>query len=248
MTIKATRSPLHNNWKSVSTTTYTIVNEEVIVCDPTSNAINLTLPPSSATGGRRELTIIDNTGQAATNNITLTAAGSDTINGAATYVITSAYAMVRLVDGGGGKWSTSTNATLTATAAEINNRDHGQPALATISPAAGASNICLVTITVKDGAGVAITGPTNLVVTLSDASSGAGLTATTASGNVVAGASGVDLATLVAKKALHVQTTAAGVYILSITDAAKTGFYVCAFIPGLKGIVSAQLVTGNYGP
>jgi hypothetical protein len=64
---------------------------------------------------------------------------------------------------------------------------------------------------------------------------------------VAAGTSGVDLATLVSKKALHVQTTAAGVYILSITDTAKTGFYVGVFMPGLKAVVSSAAGAGNYG-
>ena len=78
-------------------------------------------------------------------------------------------------------------------------------------------------------------------------STGAGLTATTASGTVQAGASGTDLGTLTAKKALACRTTAAGLYILAITDTAKTGFYPVVTIPGRKLIVGAQLVTGNYG-
>lgn len=122
-----------------------------------------------------------------------------------------------------------------------------QPTSVAFSVAAGGSNVSLVTITVKDAAGNAVTGPVDLDITLSDAATGAGLTATTASGAVAAGASGVDLATLVSKKALRVQTTAAGVYILSITDSAKTGFYVTAALGGKKAFVSSQLVTGNYG-
>ena len=125
--------------------------------------------------------------------------------------------------------------------------DRGSPVTATISPAAGGSNVCLVTITVKDGQGNAVAGPVAMDVTLSDAATGAGLTGTTASGAVAAGASGVDLATLVSKKALRVQTTAAGVYTLSITDTAKTGFYVCVFLGGRLAVVGAQLQTANYG-
>jgi hypothetical protein len=136
---------------------------------------------------------------------------------------------------------------ITPTAAEINGRLTGQPQTATISPAAGSANVCLVTITIKDGTGAAATGPVVFDVLLSDAATGAGLTATTTSGAVAAGASGTDLATLVSKKALKVQTTAAGVYVLSITDTAKTGFYPVVQIPGLKAVVGAQLVAGNYG-
>lgn len=135
-----------------------------------------------------------------------------------------------------------------ATAAELNNRDHLQPALATISAAAGATNVCEVTVTIKDGTGTAVTGPVVFDLLLSDSATGAGLTATTASGAVAAKASsGTDLSTLVSKKALKVQSKADGTYILSITDSSKTGFYPVVQIPGLKAIVGSQLVTGNYG-
>ena len=123
----------------------------------------------------------------------------------------------------------------------------GQPASCTLAAAAGAANISLVTIQVKDDNGNNITAPTVLVVSLSDAASGAGLTATTASGAVAAGASGVDLDAMVSKKALYVQTDATGKYILSITDTAKTHFYVVAEIPGKKVNVSAQLADASYG-
>lgn len=137
---------------------------------------------------------------------------------------------------------------VTATAAEITALVDNQPCTATLTPAAGSSNVCEVTIQVLNGAGVAVAYPVVLDVLLSDAATGTGLTATSASGAVAAKASsGTDLSTLVSKKALKVQTKANGTYILSITDAAKTGFYVVAHIPGLAPSVSAQLVTGNYG-
>lgn len=125
------------------------------------------------------------------------------------------------------------------------------PASASFTPAAGGANVSLVSIQVKDAAGVALTRSVMLEVWLSDAATGIGLTATTASGAVGAGASGTDLIAQVAKKLTLVQTNAAGLYILSITDAAKTGFFVCAQVVG-EGSgpafqVSAQLVTGNYG-
>ncbi len=119
----------------------------------------------------------------------------------------------------------------------------------TFSAAAGGANVCEITITIVDAAGVAVPGVFNFDLWLSDAATGAGLTATTASGAVaVKTSSGVDLATLVSKKALRVQTLATGVYILSITDAAKTGFYPCAQVPGVgTTMVGAQLITANYG-
>ena len=123
------------------------------------------------------------------------------------------------------------------------------PQQVSFAAAAGSANVCEITITVKDARGNAIANVFNLDIWLSDAATGEGLTATTASGTVAAKASsGTDLATLVSKKALRVQTKATGVYILSITDTSKTGFYPCAQVPGLgKPNVGAQLVTGNYG-
>jgi hypothetical protein len=121
------------------------------------------------------------------------------------------------------------------------------PASVTLTPAAAGANVSEVTITVKDGAGVTLPGVFNFDLWLSDAASGAGLTATTASGAVAAKASsGADLGAFTAKKALRCQTLATGVYTLSITDSSKTGFYVCASVAG-RTFVSAQLSAGSYG-
>jgi hypothetical protein len=123
------------------------------------------------------------------------------------------------------------------------------PANITFTPAAGTTNVCEVTVTVRDARGNAIAGVFNFDLWLSDAATGAGLTATSASGAVAAkSSSGTDLSVFSPKKAIRVQTLATGVYVLSITDTAKTGFRVCAQVPGLdKTVVSAALVTANYG-
>jgi hypothetical protein len=113
--------------------------------------------------------------------------------------------------------------------------------------AAGAANVTEVTITVKDENLDAVAKVHNLDVWLSDDADGEGLTATTASGAVAAKASsGTDLATLVSKKALRVQTKKTGVYVLSITDTAKTAFKVCASING-TAVVLCTLATASYG-
>jgi hypothetical protein len=118
----------------------------------------------------------------------------------------------------------------------------------TITPAAGSANVCLVTFQVQDGQGNNVAQAFELLVYLSDDPAGNGLTATTASGTVGAGANGTDLSAKVSKKAIDVLTDTTGKYILSITDNAKTGFYPCCTTPG-TGVVQAgaQLVTGNYG-
>lgn len=115
--------------------------------------------------------------------------------------------------------------------------------------AAGGANVCEVTITALGANGSAIAVPTTLNVWLSDAATGLALTGTAASGTVQAkAASGEDRLVKTAKKNLEVQTLATGIYILEITDTAKTGFYVCADIPS-TGIpaVSSQLQTADYG-
>lgn len=136
----------------------------------------------------------------------------------------------------------------TATKDELNLTD-GAPATVTMAAAAGGSNICEVTFTVKDAAGATIAAVHHIDVYLSDAATGQGLTGTSASGTVQAkSASGTDLQVYSAKKALRVQTLATGVYVLEITDSAKTTFYPCVVHPLTgKVIVGTRLVAGNYG-
>jgi hypothetical protein len=122
------------------------------------------------------------------------------------------------------------------------------PASLTFTAASAGSNVCEVTIQATDKSGASVAGVFSLDVYLSDAATGVGLTATSASGTVAAKtASGADIGTFTAKKALRVQTLATGAYILEITDTAKTTFYVV----GVTGLgvtkVSAILATGDYG-
>ena len=106
-----------------------------------------------------------------------------------------------------------------------------------------------VTISVTDIDGNALAGVWALDVWVSDAATGLGLTATTASGTVAAksASTGVDLGVLTAKKATRVTTNASGAYTVAIVDTAYTGFYVAASIPSLGiAAISRQLVTGDY--
>lgn len=125
----------------------------------------------------------------------------------------------------------------------------GLPYTITMAAAAGASNVCEVTFTVKDAAGATIAAVHHFDLYLSDAATGAGLTATSASGTVTnKTASGVVLDIQSAKKAVRVQTLATGIFILEITDTAKTAFYPVAVLPATgKAVVGTQLITANYG-
>lgn len=116
----------------------------------------------------------------------------------------------------------------------------------TITPAAGAANVCNVSIQFKDGAGTNIARQIPYTFYLSDSSTGAGVTATSASGTVTH-TTGVDIAVLTAKKVIYGITNSSGLAVVAITDTVKTGFYCVASQPDDQITVSAQLVTGNYG-
>lgn len=123
----------------------------------------------------------------------------------------------------------------------------GIPTGVTYSTAKGSANVCLVSYQLVDCYGNPVASSFSFDAFLSDAATGLGLTATTASGAVAAGASGAVLGILTASKAFRVQTTATGLFILSITDSAKTGFYPVAQLPGRQPIVAPQLVAASYG-
>jgi predicted RecA/RadA family phage recombinase len=125
--------------------------------------------------------------------------------------------------------------------------DDGLPISVAMAAAAGAANVTEVTITVKDAANNTVAAVHHMDVWLSDDAAGEGLTGTTASGTVTnKAASGIVLSTYTAKKALRVQTLKTGVFVLEITDTAKTAFKVCASLNG-KAVVGLTLATGNYG-
>jgi hypothetical protein len=123
----------------------------------------------------------------------------------------------------------------------------GTPYYVKFASATDGTNKSKVTLTVCDYEGVAVAACHVLDIILSDDAGGAGLTGTTASGNVVAGAKGVDLQAVTAKKHLRVQTDAAGIYELSITDTSKTQFYVCAAGANIPFHVAGRVLTAKYG-
>ncbi len=123
----------------------------------------------------------------------------------------------------------------------------GIPTGVTITNAAGGTQYyCDVTFQVTDLAGVAVAGIFEIDVWLSDAATGAGLTATTASGGITAETSdGAILGVMTASKAVTAQTNASGIFVLRIVDSAKTAFYPCACV-SVQTIVGAQLTTASY--
>jgi hypothetical protein len=120
---------------------------------------------------------------------------------------------------------------------------------ATATVAAGAANVAEITITTRDGNGKPV-GNVIFDVFLSDSAVGNGYTASTASGAVTvktAGTTGNLLFTYLAKFGLLVQSTTAGVFILSITDTNKVAFKIAVKVDGVVKVV-ATLATASYGP
>ena len=120
MSTRNIRGPLYfNATKIVLTGNYTVVNESVVVVNKTVGAsTTITLPASSTVsdGRRRFIYVVDGKGDGATNNITIAAAGTDTINGSATYVLSRNYSSVKLVDCGSGVWQATTESDPASTA------------------------------------------------------------------------------------------------------------------------------------
>lgn len=125
----------------------------------------------------------------------------------------------------------------------------GIPSEFLIGNGIGASaNIANVTFQLSDAGGNAVAQPLIFDIWLSDAATGAGLTATTASGGIAAVASdGTVWSVQTAAKALRVQANASGLFTLAITDTAKTAFYPVAQNP-MSGLITvgAQLTTASY--
>ncbi len=88
-------------------TSYTTTIKDTIVgVDNTSAARTITLISNATAGKGFLITIKDESGGAATHNITVAAGGSDTIDGAATKVISTNYGSLRLYGNGAGAWFT----------------------------------------------------------------------------------------------------------------------------------------------
>ena len=76
----------------------------LITCDTSSNAVGLALPAATVVGKTYQFKDLGNAGTAG-REITITANGSDTIDGDATLVIGSDYANAVLINTASGKWS-----------------------------------------------------------------------------------------------------------------------------------------------
>jgi hypothetical protein len=114
----------------------------------------------------------------------------------------------------------------TCTAAELNLSDD-RPYSIVMTHAPGGANVCTVTVNVLDAAGSAIDTPVFFDFWLSDSSNGVGLAAVPPD-SVSDGGAGNIWHVDTAACAIRCQTDATGVSVLSISDASKSTFYLCA--------------------
>jgi hypothetical protein len=134
----------------------------------------------------------------------------------------------------------------TVTTAELNILDD-VVASVTLAPATSTAHKCLTTITFKDAAGVAIDRLHAFDLYLSDAVTGIGVTGTTCSGAVAAGSSGTVLVDVTAKKYMKCLTSAAGVFVLAVTESSDPAAMYAVVVDPLTGrlFVSTALVWGS---
>ena len=89
-------------YEKVTVSAYTIKIDDLLVDVNVSQATTLTLPKSAPIG--TNYMIKDSSGNANTNNITVSANTGDTIQGSATNVINTNYGLLKLVYDGTNKW------------------------------------------------------------------------------------------------------------------------------------------------
>lgn len=137
-------------------------------------------------------------------------------------------------------------ATVTATAAELNLLDNVVASISW-SVAAGASNICILTGTIKDAAGSTVAASRPLVVYLSEAATGIGVSADSYS----TGASittGTQLVALTANKAWLINTHTDGTFAVSITDTNTPANQYAVALATTTGQLSISEASGtNWG-
>lgn len=92
---------VEHKYKKV-TTAYTLVDETVVLADATGAAFAVLLPPSNTETINRDCHF--KRLNAGGNAVTVTASGTDTIDGAATNVLGAQYANIHIISDGAGKW------------------------------------------------------------------------------------------------------------------------------------------------
>jgi hypothetical protein len=90
------------NYKKLTTSTYTLRVDDLMVDVNVSQATTLTLPTNSPIG--TNYIIKDTSGNASTNNITVSSGAGDTIDGSANNTISTNYGLLKIIYNGTNKW------------------------------------------------------------------------------------------------------------------------------------------------
>lgn len=89
---------------STATAYSILITDRIVGVTDTSVARVMTLPAASSIAAGSEVVIVDESGGANANNISIVRAGSDTINGATSVQITANYGTKTLYSDGSTKW------------------------------------------------------------------------------------------------------------------------------------------------
>ncbi len=122
--------------------------------------------------------------------------------------------------------------------AEVNVLD-GAIASVSFAVAAGTTNVCVFTGTIKDADGATIAAVKALRVYLSTSAAGAGVSATSYSTGATV-TTGTTLVTVSANKVFDVLTNASGVFAVSITASGKPATEYCCAVAPITGTVSVS--------
>jgi hypothetical protein len=150
--------------------TRTAVNDASYTALPTDRTVaytamtaarTVTLPASSAYPAGTQLLVVDETGAcSATNTITLSAAGSDIIDGGAGALISSPYGYLSLQSNGAGKWTIVDQATTSLPAVTIGTPFDPNNVLSVYGQSALFSSAANFNVTVNKGGGAGNTSDT----------------------------------------------------------------------------------------
>lgn len=213
---------MHDTLTSVNNAAspYTVLAADTyILCDATAGAVTINLPAATATG--REISVKKTDSSA--NACTPTRAGSDTIDGATSYSLTTQYASSKIIDAASGVWHRSHVNQLGGDASGISTNAVIRPGvtISTSGPVAdpGGSSAYLynnaagaLTFNLPDGVvgfqrcyrnATGKSGAITIAVTTSNAIDYNGANGTTTTGTLVSGGALGDAVCLVADAAHH---------------------------------------------
>jgi hypothetical protein len=222
-----------------ASTTLTDNHRDRLLQVNSGSGVTLTLPATFAPGWHCRVESLG------AGTVTFAAASGATLNNSFSYSTIGQYGTASLhvstnVSNASAAWALSGTGVsgLTSTPAELNMLDN---AVASVSwaVAAGAANVCIMTGTIKDAAGATIAASRPLLVYISEAAIGIGITADSYSTGAAI-TTGTSLVAFTANKAWLINTHTDGTFAISITDTAKPADQYGAALTFSKGQLSVS--------